>query len=587
MIRREFLRSLAIVATFFVLLPQMLFAQSPSPSNGKADWIYKGGLVYTIDTANPKAEAVAVRGNEIVFVGSSKDVGKWKGPKTRVVDLKGGMLLPGFIDSHDHLATLGVTKLGINIGGIKGKDNVLKAIREWIAKQPPEAKLRGFGWALHDTFGEERPRREWLDEVTGDRPMYLMSADMHETWFNTAAMKAAGLSASTPDPDPGKQYYTRNPDGTLSGLAIEGAAFPILSVCGMTSPEAVRESQHLTIDAAPALGMTTYLDCGFLLSPKSGDQAWVMDDLIKRDKAGTLPLRIVTTVYTRNPSDDPQAIADELVEWSKMYRSEHVRVGALKMWTEGTFIGGTAKLLEPFADGSAGGEMFFTPKQVEAQIEAAQKAGFDMHIHADGDASIRIILDAFENVQKRLGTQERRHTMCHLSLVHPTDVPRFRKLGIITNGTPLWATDYNGVDYDRYQRKLGAKRFDEELLPYGDLVHSGATFTIGADLGGVDITEIGPLLHLEAAVTRQRPGHPNDNIMVARQRMSIEDAIKAYTINGAYQLRMEDQIGSIKVGKKADLVFLEKDMFKVPTHTIHSIRVMQTMMDGKVTHSLL
>jgi len=124
-------------------------------------------------------------------------------------------------------------------------------------------------------------------------------------------------------------------------------------------------------------------------------------------------------------------------------------------------------------------------------------------------------------------------------------------------------------------------------MPYGDLVRSGATFTIGADLGGVDITEIGPLLHLEAAVTRQRPGFPKDNIMVVRQRMSLEDAIKAYTINGAYQLRMEDQIGLIKVVKKADLVFLEKDLFKVPTHTIHSIRVMQTMMDGKVTHSLL
>jgi predicted amidohydrolase YtcJ len=584
--RREFLLNVAVGACI-AALSQTLYGQIPSPNDAKADWIFKGGLIYTVDPARPTAEAVAVRGNLIVFAGSAKDVGAWQGPKTQVVDLADGMLLPGFIDSHDHLATLGVTKLGINVGGLVGKDKVLKAIRAWIANQPPNATLRGFGWALHDTFGEALPRREWLDEVTGDRPMYLMSADMHETWFNTAAMTAAGLGASTPDLDPGKQYYTRNPDGTPSGLAVEGAALPILAACGMTSPEAVRESQRLTIDVAPSLGMTTYLDCGFLLSNHSGDQAWVIEDLINRDRAGTLPLRVIATVYTRTPSDDPQAIVNELVDWNRKYRSEHVHVGACKMWTEGTFIAGSAKLLEPFADGSPGGEMFFTPKQIEAQIEAAQKAGFDMHIHADGDGSVRAVLDALENVQNRLGAQDRRHTVCHLSLVHPTDIPRFQKLGIVVNGTPLWATDYNGVDYNRYMRKLGAKRFDEELLPYGDLVRSGATFTIGADLGGVDISEIGPLLHLESAVTRQRPGFPKDNIMITRQRMSLKDAIKAYTINGAYQLRMEDQIGSIEVGKKADLVFLEKNLFEVPTAAIHSTKVMQTMMDGKVTHSLL
>jgi predicted amidohydrolase YtcJ len=149
------------------------------------------------------------------------------------------------------------------------------------------------------------------------------------------------------------------------------------------------------------------------------------------------------------------------------------------------------------------------------------------------------------------------------------------------------ATDYNGVDYNRYNARLGSKRFEEEFEPYGDVVRSGATFTIGADLGGVDIPEINPLLHIEAAVTRQRPGHPDDKIMVKRQRMSLADALKAYTINGAYQLRMEDKIGTITVGKKADLVFLQKDLFKVPTYEIHATKVMQTMMDGKVTHSAL
>jgi predicted amidohydrolase YtcJ len=298
-------------------------------------------------------------------------------------------------------------------------------------------------------------------------------------------------------------------------------------------------------------------------------------------------MRIVGSVFTRNPKNDPYQIIAELSEWNKQFKSEHIKVNACKMWTDGTFIAGTGKLLQPFADGSVGGEMFFTQQQIEAQIEAAEKSGFDMHIHADGDGSVRTVLNAFEAVQKRGGSKNHRHTMCHMSLVSPSDLPRFKKLGLFVNGTPLWATDYNGVDYERYRRMLGVKRFEECLLPYGDMVRSGAIFTIGADLGGVDVSEIPPLLQLEAAVTRQRPGHPNDNIMVKRQRISVVQALQAYTINAAYQMRMDKEVGSIAVGKKADMVFLENNLFKISPYQIHSTKVVQTMMDGKITHSLI
>lgn len=594
--RRDVLRGGgAFVATAIAesSLPIPVEAATPkrkpfTPRAGKADWLFQNGKIYTVNPTQPIAAAVAVRGDEIVYVGDAAGAAAWRGPRTRVVDLAGRMLMPGFVDGHNHLATMGITKLGVNVGGLTGKDNVLRAIREWIAKQPPNAQLRGYGWVLHDTFGKELPRREWLDEVTGNRPMYLLSADIHETWFNTAAMKAAGLDAHTPDPDPGKQYYVRDPDGALTGLAIEAAAeWPILVACGVTSPETVRESQRLTIDRAPSQGMTTYFDAGFLVGRVNNTARWVIEDLIARDKAGKLPIRIVGTVYTRNFDDDAAAVTNELVDWSRRYRSDHVKIGGCKMWTDGTFIAGTAKLLEPFADGAPGGKMFFTLEHIEAQIEAVQKAGFDIHIHADGDGSVRTVLDAFEGVQKRLGQQGRRHVICHISLTHPDDVARFKNLGLIVNGTPLWATDYNGVDYNRYQRKLGVQRFEERLLPYGDVVRSGATFTIGADLGGVDIDECAPLIQLEAAVTRQRPGRRDDRPMVARQRMSVEQAINAYTINSAYQIRMEDQIGSIEVGKKADLVVLGADLFEIEPHDIHATPVLLTLMDGKARHDRL
>jgi predicted amidohydrolase YtcJ len=310
--RRQILRGAGALAATAVAAPSLSLAVEtpkpertpPTPRDGAADWLFQNGMIHTVNAAQPTAEAVAVRDLHIVYVGDKAGAAAWKGPNTKVVELAGRMLMPGFIDGHNHLAVLGVTKLGVNVGGLRGKDTVLDAIREWIARQPPDATLRGFGWVLHDTFGEELPRREWLDEVTGDRPMYLLSSDIHETWFNTAIMKAAGLDAKTPDPDPGKQYYARNPDGTLSGLAIEGAALPIMIAGGMAAPETVRESQRLTIDPAPSLGITAYMDCGFLLSNESGRQHWVIEDLIARDKAGNLPIRIVATVYTRNFNDD-------------------------------------------------------------------------------------------------------------------------------------------------------------------------------------------------------------------------------------------------------------------------------------------
>ena len=558
------------------------------PVDGKADWLFHNGPIYTVNAAQPAADAVAVRGKHIVYVGDAAGVTDWRGPQTRVVDLDGRMLLPGFIDGHDHLASLGITKLGVNIRGLVGKDAVLQAIGEWIATQPTDAALRGHGWLTRSTFGADNPRREWLDQVTGDRPMYVLNADMHETWFNTAAMKAAGISAETPDLQPGVQFLHRDPDGTPSGLAIEGAALPILMACGMTSPESIREAQRRTLDVTPAMGMTTYVDCGMLIGPKnaSAERVWV--GLIERDNAGDLPVRIVGTVWTRAEEDDPDAIAAELVEWSTKFRSAHVEIKACKMWTDGTFPNGSAKLLEPFADGSPGGnDMLLSPEHIEAQIEAVHRAGFDMHVHVDADAGVRIVLDAFENVLKRHGLQGRRHTMCHLSLVHPDDIPRFEKLGIIVNGTPIWATDYNGVDYDRYQHQLGAKRFEERLLPYGDIYRTGATVTFGADIGGVDIDEVPPLVQISAAVTRKRPGHPDDRPMVARQRITLEQAIRAYTINGAYQARLEDKVGSVEVGKLADLVVLGANIFDVPPEFLHEVPVLLTLMDGDARHDAL
>jgi predicted amidohydrolase YtcJ len=254
------------------------------PAAGAADWVFSGGVVYTVDPARPRAEAVAVRGDTIVYVGDRAGAEAWIGKDTRQVDLSGRMLLPGFVDAHDHLSSLGATKLGVNVRSIKGKEAILERVRSWVEQQPEDAVLRGHGWSM-ESFGDVSPRREWLDTVTGDRPMYVLSFDMHDLWFNTAAMRLAGVSAATPDLSK-TQYYERDADGTPSGHCHEDANLQILLAMGFSAPETIRESQKLTIDSAPSHGITTFMEAGVLMGPTNHESEWVYRELIERGIAG-------------------------------------------------------------------------------------------------------------------------------------------------------------------------------------------------------------------------------------------------------------------------------------------------------------
>ncbi|WP_293306339.1 amidohydrolase [Mycolicibacterium sp.] len=555
-------------------------------SNAAASYLLTNGPIWTGDPAQPWAQAIVVRGTDLAYVGTRDAADAFVDSGTELIDLRGRMCLPGFIDAHNHLASMALSKLGVNLSGIVGRDAMLAAIRDWVATQPADAPLRGHAW-MPDSFEERSPRREWLDEITGDRPMYLFSADAHDSWFNTAAMRAAGIGPDTPDPDPGTQYWVRDPDGTPTGHAVEAAAtIPILVAQDLFSVSNVHAAQELTLRPTPAWGMTAYFEAGTIVGATSEDSRWVFEDLIAQDNAGTLPVRIVGSYWTRTPTDDPQAIADGLSRWHRELRSEHVAINTCKLWADGTFMSGGALLLTPCCGHASDdlGTMTFPAANIEAQIEAVQAAGFDMHIHIDGDGSARTVLDAYETVLGRRGDEGRRHVLAHNSMVDPSDINRYASMGIIANCTPLWGTDYNGQYRDIYTAMLGADRVEERLFPYGDLVRSGATVTYGSDIPGVDIPEIPPLIQIESLVTRCRPGHPEDLPLVARQRIGLHDALRGYTANGAYQLRLEHRTGTLRTGMAADLTVLGANLFGVDPHEIHSVPVLLTMMDGRITH---
>ena len=552
----------------------------------RTSYLLTNGPIWTGDPAQPWAQAVVVRGTDLIHVGTRDGADAFIDASTELIDLRGRMCLPGFIDSHNHLASMAVSKLGVNVAGIVGRDAVLTAIREWVATQPADAPLRGHAW-MPDSFEERSPRREWLDEITGDRPMYLFSADAHDSWFNTAAMKAAGIGADIPDPDPGAQYWVRDPDGTPTGHAVEGAAtIPILVGQNLFSVPNVRAAQELTLLPAPSWGMTSYFEAGTIVGETSEDSRWVFEDLIAQDEAGTLPVRVVGSYWTRTPTDDPKAIAEGLTRWNAELRSDHVSINTCKLWSDGTFMSGGALMLSPCCGHAADdlGAMTFPPEAIEAQIVAVQDAGFDMHIHVDADGSVRTVLDAYQAASRHPSSTGRRHVLAHNSMVDPADIDRYAAMGIIANCTPLWGTDYNGQYRDIYTSLLGADRVEERLFPYGDLVRSGATVTYGSDIPGVDIPEIPPLIQIESLVTRCRPGHPEDMPLVARQRIGLHDALRGYTGNGAYQLRLDHRTGTLRSGMAADLTVLDANLFSVEPREIHDVPVVLTMMDGRITH---
>jgi predicted amidohydrolase YtcJ len=269
---------------------------------------------------------------------------------------------------------------------------------------------------------------------------------------------------------------------------------------------------------------------------------------------------------------------------SERYRSPNFTITTLKLFMDGVGPQHTAAMLEPYTDQPHRGAFVMEPHEVQTYVEAANLAGFDVHIHACGDAAVRGALDAIEASQTAHPHLTPRNTVCHLEFCHPDDAARFAGLGVTMNGTPVWGTDYRGEFVDAYPVLVGDERFERDYCPYGDIVRSGALVTFGADCPGVEVHEIPPLLQIEAAVTRRRPGRPDDRPAGAHQAVTVAQALRCYTLNGAQALRLEHLTGSLEVGKQADLVVLGRSPFDVPAHTIHDIPVRLTMLGGRITH---
>jgi len=548
-----------------------------------ADYVFTNARVYTVDPQKPWAQAVAVRGDRIVCVGDEATVSTFIGEATRTIDVDQRLILPGFVESHWHFSTTAFAfQAFVNF---QEPQQVLDALRDYVDTHPDDKAISGMGW-VQPLMPVEMLRRETLDAICPDRPVCLLSTDFHTMWVNSKALEVAQIDRNTPVVEEGASWFEMDPvTGEPTGLVIDGAAYTLLMrriADAGYFPKGIDlylKSFAVWQDKLAAAGITTVFDAAFL--DPSGDQSMLFETLQQMEREDNLKLRVVGSYAALEATADPIAT---LLDFRLRYNSGLVKAQVLKLFMDGTEVNHTAYLLEPYADmPDSRGDTVIAVDDFNRLVLEADKHGIDVMVHCVGDAAVRLALDGFEIVNAVNPKRDRRHVITHAFLTDPDDIPRFRRLGVLANTQLQW-----GV-VDAYSEKIrgyyGHERWSR-MYKFRTFIDQGVMVSIGMDgLACQCRCQHRPVEHIESGHTRQLAGEPDAAVFPdGNERLSIPQLIAAYTINGAYQLRLEHEVGSITVGKRADLIVLENDLFEVAAYDIGRVNVGLTMMNGRLTH---
>lgn len=537
-----------------------LNAQNPT----RADLVFKNGAIYTSDASKSWAEAVAVKNGKIVYVGTNSGVQRYVSRTTRVIDLQGKMLLPGFSDSHVHPVSSGRQLNQCVLTNITTQAGLLDAVKQCKANLNGKKWLIGSGWEL-PLFENANPSKELLDQITSDIPVFLEAADGHSAWVNSKALAIAGLSKDTKDPERGRIERDKNgePSGTLREAAISLVTRHIPEPTQQENADGLRRALKL----ANSFGLTGLYDANASVSE--------LKTYKTLEARGELTARVIAAIQT-DPNQAESQIP-ELIKLRASYNTHLLSATAAKLFVDGVIESHTAYLLEPYLDqpGSRGSANY-TPEKLTKLIAALDRAGFQIHIHAIGDGAIRMALDGFESAQTANGRNDARHTIAHLELISPDDIPRFAKLGVIANFQPLWAYADSYIS-DLTEPVLGPER-SRWLYPIGSVIRTGAVVVGGSDWS---VSSLNPLEAIQVGVTRYGLDDAKRASWIPDERADLATMIAAYTINGAYLAHREKRTGSIEAGKDADLVVLSANLFTIPPELIHKVKVLLTLLEGR------
>ncbi|HXF71547.1 MAG TPA: amidohydrolase [Actinomycetota bacterium] len=541
----------------------------------EADLVLTGGAVYTVDAARRWARAVAVRRGRIVAVGTDDDVRGLVGPRTEVVDLRGRMLLPGFQDAHVHPPPAGLEMLRCDLSDAYSLEEYRRIVSAYAAAHPDAPWILGGGWSM-DVFPGGNPPKEELDALVPDRPAFLPSRDGHSAWVNSRALELAGITRDTPDPPDGR--IERTADGEPLGTLHEGAMDLVAELVPPPTLEDHLEGLRVAQAYLHSLGITAWQDA-IVGGPYDTYEAY-----LRAASEGWLTARVVGALWWDRHRGEEQI--DELLARRERGTLGRFRATSVKIMQDGVVENRTAGVLEPYLDAEGRptaerGKSFVDPEALRGYVARLDALGFQVHFHAIGERAVRECLDAVEAARRANGWNDLRHHIAHIQIVHPDDLPRFRALGVVANGQPLWAVN-EGQMLHLTIPFIGPERARWQY-PFGSLVRSGAALAFGSDWS---VSSPNPLWGIHVAVNRlPAPGYPYaDGIeepFLPEERIDLPTAIAAYTIGSAHVNHLDRETGSIEVGKLADLVVLDRDVFAGPPSEIGSARVLCTLVEGE------
>jgi predicted amidohydrolase YtcJ len=535
-----------------------------------ADTIVVRGKIYTGNPKQPWAQAVAIRGEKIIAVGDDEEIQKLYYAGTETIDAGGKLVLPGFVDCHIHFLEGSISLGQANLEGAKNPADIQRMLREYAEKHPGDDWILGGGWN-YAMFGEENlPHKKYLDELFPNRPAFLVGYDGHTAWANSKALTLAGINKDTPNPANGA--IVRDPKTGEATGALKESASSLISkfVPNLTRAEklaALRAGIHW----ANENGLTRVHSAG-------GDfEEFALYDELRRQ--GDLTLRMYIAYFLNPPELRPKDLS-AIEDARKKYTGDWLSGGVVKIMIDGVVESHTAAMLEPYTDDpSTKGKLFWEPGKYKMAVAELDKRGLQLFTHAIGDYAVRTALDAYENAENVNHTRDRRPRIEHIETVTAADIPRFGKLGVIASMQPLHA--YPDEDTLRVWTGNNGPDRASRAWVWNSIANAGGHLAFGSDW---NVVTLNPWEGLQMAVTRQTAEGTPAGGWLPQERVTLEEAIEAYTLGAAYAGRRENTEGSIEPGKLADLIIVSQNIFEVDPHAIAKTKVVKTIVGGRVVY---
>lgn len=539
---------------------QLMAACSPQDPQAIASLVVTDARIWTGDAENPWAEAIATDGDRILALGDTAQITNFIGEDTEVISIPGSMLVPGFIDTHVHFVTGGSGLASVQLRNAATPEEFTSRVGEFAKSIEPGEWILNGTWD-HENWGGKLPKRDWIDAVTPDNPVWIHRLDGHMAVANSLALKLAGVDADTSDISGGE--IVRDNDGSPTGVLKDNAMMLMDQAVPTASDDRIDREVLAAMHHVAGNGVTSVHDMADWRSMAAYRRAMRKNELITR-------------IYSVVPLSEWQKLGEEVAKFGT--GDEWIRIGGLKGFMDGSLGSHTAAFLEPFTDAPEDrGFLINELSDMSEWILNADAAGLHVMVHAIGDSAIRDLLDIYLDAQDQNGERDRRFRIEHAQHIHPQDLPRFAIQGVIASMQP-----YHAIDDGRWADKVIGPERARTTYAFRSLLDSGAHVAFGSDWFVAPAT---PLDGIYAAVTRRTLDDANPEGWVPEQKVSVEQALRAYTYDAAYASFEEDIKGTLKPGMLADFVLLDRVLTEIPPEQIRDTKVLRTVVGGRVVYS--